>query len=107
MIRSVSPILFPVLAKCLAQNGHVINIYLRNKERKEIKKPREREELGRDWTNEFMFHFRITGNRSVQHDMEDSLPEFTPLFNKYVLFITKVVYFFSDYEHNVETTGKY
>ena len=54
-----------------------------------------------------MFHFRITGNRSAQHDMEDSLPEFTPLFNKYVLFITKVVYFFSDYGHNVETTGKY
>ena len=42
MIRSVSPIPFPVLAKYLAQNGHVINIYLRNKGRKEIKKP-ERE----------------------------------------------------------------
>ena len=41
-----------------------------------------------------MFHFRITGNRPAQHDMEDSLPEFTPLFNKYVLFITKVIYFF-------------
>ena len=42
MIKSVSSILFPVLAKYLAQNGHAINIYLRNKARKEIKKP-ERE----------------------------------------------------------------
>ena len=37
MIKSVSSILLPVLAKYLAQNGHV-----RNKGRKEIKKP-ERE----------------------------------------------------------------
>lgn len=54
-----------------------------------------------------LFHFRITGNRPAQHDMEDSLPEFTPLFNKYILFITKVIYFFSDYEHNLETRGEY
>ena len=38
VIKSVSSILLPVLAQYLAQNGHIINIYLRNKGRKQIKK---------------------------------------------------------------------
>lgn len=47
LITSVSSIVLPGLAQCLAQSGHEIDIYWRNKGRKEIKKP-EREQGNRE-----------------------------------------------------------